>query len=320
MITRFSAILSRASGYASPPLFDISVVAASDQRSTAAAFNIGLITFDALIPASPQGDAGVSTFNIVNLNGDPGGGGSALASDFPVFTQLTLSNCQLTVVIGGAGIVIPLTPLGPGTFSSPATLQFPDTTHIDSATFTATLSTASVLLSDGTTVAANSAQVTATLAPTGPSLVPGTDLAIIGVTGLTPLSIAKTHIGNFTQGRIGATYTVTVSNPAAAGNTDPGSTVQFEVNQATVGTVSEPPYEMLFTVPGGHADLVLQIAVRTAAKTELLSPITRMTVVPDSGADIAGSIVQSAANSNVGLELSLAGSGLKAEFFHLAQP
>src|SRR5439155_160561 len=38
------------------------------------------------------------------------------------------------------------------------------------------------------------------------------------------LSIAKTHAGNFTQGQAGATYTITVSNAAAAGPTD-GTTV-----------------------------------------------------------------------------------------------
>ena len=38
------------------------------------------------------------------------------------------------------------------------------------------------------------------------------------------LSIAKTHAGNFTQGQVGATYTITVSNAAAAGPTN-GTTV-----------------------------------------------------------------------------------------------
>ena len=38
------------------------------------------------------------------------------------------------------------------------------------------------------------------------------------------LSIAKTHAGNFTQGQVGATYTITVSNAGAAGPTN-GTTV-----------------------------------------------------------------------------------------------
>lgn len=40
-----------------------------------------------------------------------------------------------------------------------------------------------------------------------------------------------------------------------------------------------------------------------------------MTVVPDAGADIPGSIAQGTA----GVELSLVAGGLRAEFFHLAE-
>jgi len=49
----------------------------------------------------------------------------------------------------------------------------------------------------------------------------------VNVTGsaiASDLSVTKTHVGNFSQGQTGATYTITVSNAAAAGATD-GSTV-----------------------------------------------------------------------------------------------
>lgn len=101
-----------------------------------------------------------------------------------------------------------------------------------------------------------------------------------------------------------------------ARNADPGSIVEFDVNRATIGTVGEAPYETLFTVPDGPADLVFQIVVRAPGQPERLSQVTRMTVIPDSGANILGSIAQGTA----GLELSLAAGGLRAEFFHLAQP
>ena len=195
-----------------PLQFDISVVPASVHGSQAASFNIGVITFDVLIPAGAQGSPGVNVFNIVNLTGDPTASGSALAPDFPVFTQLTWSNCRLSVVVGGSPTVIPLTPVGPGTFSGPAALQFPDTTQIDSATFTATLNTGSLLLSGGTTVPASSSQVTATLLPTALLSGRGVDFAVIGVTGAPTLTVVKSHAGDFTQGQAGATYSVTVND------------------------------------------------------------------------------------------------------------
>jgi uncharacterized repeat protein (TIGR01451 family) len=45
------------------------------------------------------------------------------------------------------------------------------------------------------------------------------DSTIVIVSGTPALSIAKTHTGNFTQGQVGATYTVTVSNVGNSGTT-----------------------------------------------------------------------------------------------------
>ena len=62
-----------------------------------------------------------------------------------------------------------------------------------------------------------------------------------------------------------------------ARNVDPGSTVEFDVNQTAIATVTEPPYETLFTVPDGPSELTFQVAVQIAGQTENVSPVVRMT-------------------------------------------
>jgi len=49
--------------------------------------------------------------------------------------------------------------------------------------------------------------------------------AVVPVPGQPVLSVSKTHVGNFAQGQIGATYTVIVSNMAQAGPTQGAATV-----------------------------------------------------------------------------------------------
>jgi hypothetical protein len=102
----------------------------------------------------------------------------------------------------------------------------------------------------------------------------------------------------------------------AARNVDAASKVEFEVNQAVIATVTDAPYETLFTVPDGPAELAFRIVVEAPDRSERASPIVWMTVAPDSGADISGAVAPGAG----GIQLSLAAGGLKAEFFHLAQP
>lgn len=101
-----------------------------------------------------------------------------------------------------------------------------------------------------------------------------------------------------------------------ARNADPGSTVAFVVNQAVIATVTDPPYETLFTVPNGVGELVFRVEVKGPGPTERPSPAIRMMVLADSGAPIAGRVMEGAG----GIELSLAGGGLKEEFFHLPRP
>ena len=144
--------------------------------------NLGFLSYDVLIPGGPG--PGIDVFTISNLTGDPGTGGFALPPDFPALTFLTLSNSSLTVVIGGIPQMISLGDIAPGSFS-PVSLQFPDSTMITSATFTATLSPSTLLLSDGTTFVANAAIDILLVPASGSTLVAGSDLALLSATNST---------------------------------------------------------------------------------------------------------------------------------------
>ena len=144
-----------------------------------ASINIGLLSFDVLVPGSP----GVNAFTLTNFTGDPVANGFALPPDFPVYDFLNFLGSSLTLTSGGPVTVL-LGDIGPGTFDSLGSLEFPDSTLFTSALFTATLSQTSLLLSDGSTFVVDSPNITMTLLPSaGPSLVAGTDLAVISVTG-----------------------------------------------------------------------------------------------------------------------------------------
>lgn len=144
-----------------------------------ASINIGLLSYDLLIP----GPSGVNAFTLNNFTGDPVAGGFALPPDFPVYDFLNFQGGTLTLTSGGPLTVL-LGNIAPGTFDSLGSLEFPDTTVFTSALFTATLSQANLLLSDGSTFVADSPDITLTLLPSsGPSLVAGADLAVLSVTG-----------------------------------------------------------------------------------------------------------------------------------------
>ncbi len=143
--------------------------------------NIGLISFDVLIPGDIN-TPGVNVFNISNFTGDPGSGGFALPPDFPAFDSLIFLSASLTLTGGASPLVIPLGDLGPGAFSPTDPLQFADTSLFTGAIFTATLSQTSFLLFGGSTFVAASSTITAELLPSSaPSLVAGTDLAVVTV-------------------------------------------------------------------------------------------------------------------------------------------
>lgn len=139
---------------------------------------VGVLSFDILIPPDPTD--GVNTFAIGNFTGDPAAGGSALPPDFPAMTGVSFLGASLRVVQGGSTQVIPLGDIGPGTFPDPlAELQFPDSAQFDSATFIASLSETSLLLSDGSTFLASRAISARLVSAEGSFLVAGSDFVLL---------------------------------------------------------------------------------------------------------------------------------------------
>jgi len=148
----------------------------------AGVINIGLISFDVLIPHG-TGLPGVNIFEISNLTGDPASGGFALLPDFPAFTPLTLTGSKITLTpSAGPPQTIVLGDIAPGTFVSTGPLQFPDTSLFSSGVFSATLSTTHILLAGGSTFVAASPSFSTVLLPSsGPSLIADRDSAVITV-------------------------------------------------------------------------------------------------------------------------------------------
>lgn len=133
----------------------------------ARAVPLGFISYDSFIP----GPGGVNAFGINNLTGDPATGESAFPPDFPVMDPLTFLGGTWTLTLeNGTNQVISLGDIGPGPLLDAsgdplAALQFADSTNFLSATFTATLSQTSFLLSDGSLFAADSSVVSVSLLP-----------------------------------------------------------------------------------------------------------------------------------------------------------
>jgi len=160
--------------------------------SQASTIDIGLISFDVLIPGTP----GVNAFNISNFTGDPGTGGFALPPDFPVFTSLSFLFSTLTLVDTTGAHVIPLGDIGSGPLIPPSSVHFPDTALFSKATFSATLDQTSLTLFDGSTFAAASSAIEAVILPSsGNSFVAGTDFAVITVSSSEPRTFTLVSAG-----------------------------------------------------------------------------------------------------------------------------
>jgi hypothetical protein len=146
-------------------------------KSQASFIDLGVVSFDNLIPAGTA--PGVNVFTINNFTGDPAGGGFALPPDFPVYTNVGFLNSTLTIFNGASSSSVSLGDLFPGSYT-PAALQFSETLTFTSAIFTATLSGSPLLLSDGTTFSPASLNLSVTLTPaSGPTLQPGVDFAVL---------------------------------------------------------------------------------------------------------------------------------------------
>lgn len=144
---------------------------------TVSAIPIGILSYDTFI----AGPGGVSAFGIANITGD-----FNLPPDFPVTTALQFLSSTLTLTRDDGRVdVFSLGDIGPGVFEDPR-LLFPDLQFFISATFSATLSTQTLALADGTTLFAPSAAFAFTLLPsTGATLAPG-DFAIIDIAAAPP--------------------------------------------------------------------------------------------------------------------------------------
>ena len=90
---------------------------------------------------------------------------------------------------------------------------------------------------------------------------------------------------------------------------DKASTVDFEVNGTRIGTVTEAPYTLLFTVPSGVGELTFRAIVHSSGSIERVSRLVQVPVVSDPGGPIE---IPKLAPEAKG---SLFGNGLKAEFF-----
>jgi hypothetical protein len=146
--------------------------------SYAATIALGGISFNTLIP-SGGGVAGVTDFEVDNFTGS-----FVLPYDFPVIANLTFQNSKLVLMEqGGAQEVISLGDITPGA-NTPDALDFSSTLNFVSAEFTATLSSQTFALSDGTTFLATSSQISSAVNPSAAStLSPDIDSSLIVVSG-----------------------------------------------------------------------------------------------------------------------------------------
>ena len=148
-------------------------IASSPGLLWADSLNLGVVSFDNLIPAGLS--PGVNAFDISNFTDIS----FALPPDFPSVTPVTLKNSTLKL-FGSTTQILALGDIGPG-FLSPAA-SFPDTVDFSSAEFTADLDVTTFLLSGGGTFTANSAAIDVFLNPSsGANLVAGIDFALITV-------------------------------------------------------------------------------------------------------------------------------------------
>ena len=148
---------------------------------------LGGVSFNTLIPGG-AGVSGVTNFEVDNFTG-----AFALPSDFPVIANLIFQNSQLVLTEqGGTQDVISLGSLTPGA-ATPNVLDFSSTIGFVSAAFTATLSSQTFTLSDGTTFEASSSQISSEVSPSaGPTLSPDIDFSLIIVSGTSvPTSVPE---------------------------------------------------------------------------------------------------------------------------------
>ncbi len=169
-------------------VFILMVLIVGTGRALADQVNLGIISFDNLIPADPNGTPGTNGFNIFNFTG-----GFDLPPDFTAAEDVTFG--QSTLALVGIADSNPFTPtislgdVGPGPLQGPdgfppPSLQFPDTTTFSQAEFQATLGPLTFGLADGSVFTADSSKIDVLLLPAqGNNNLTAGDTAVISVSG-----------------------------------------------------------------------------------------------------------------------------------------
>ncbi len=161
---RFSSLYRKAVVLAFVGLFFCAFDSKADQ------IVVGVLSFDSIIPPSPNGAPGTNGFTIYNFTG---------ANSQPGTPDSTLNFLNTSLLLNGTQAVAVGT-VTPGS-EQPAALQFPTTTLFTDAMFDATLDTTSFTIS-GQNYVASSSTVTADLAPsTPPDLAAGTDFVLLEI-------------------------------------------------------------------------------------------------------------------------------------------
>ncbi len=173
------------------------IVAAAGVTARCATINLGILSYDVLVPSGP-GVSGIDAIDISNLTG-----ADLLTPDFPVTTAVTLTNAGLQLN-GPSAVDVYLGDIGPGPLLDPggqplASLQFPASSQFTSAILTAVLDVDALhLYQDGTDTV--DPDITVTLLPmSGPYLQAGVDNIVITTSTSLPepgtLSIAFAGLG-----------------------------------------------------------------------------------------------------------------------------
>ena len=146
---------------------------------------VGQISFDTFIPATPL-VPGTAAFNLINFTGSSPVTNSVLFNNAS-FLLTPASGVPLSVSLGSVGPGALLDPSGNPLFG----LQFANTTIFSSATFSATLSQSTFLLSNGVTATLIGSPIISgiILPSSGTSLTPGADFAVLTVTASVPNTV-----------------------------------------------------------------------------------------------------------------------------------
>ena len=154
------------------------------REAASAPISIGVLAYDEFIPGA------TTTISLLNLTGDPSLGGFSLGPDFPVVTNLVLTNALLTLEDqSGAQTSLILGDIAPGQLLDSSgdpllELQFPSASQWVSAQFSASFAGPTLLLEDGRAFLPFALALTTTLLPgEGGFLTPG-DLVTIDIDGV----------------------------------------------------------------------------------------------------------------------------------------